>query len=44
VFPALALFHLDLKVVASFAEIALDAASNSYEPAMIAAQPAKRKK
>src|ERR1700757_3576931 len=32
VFSALALFHFDLKVVASGAKIALDAASNSYEP------------
>src|SRR5271170_493068 len=32
VFSALALFHLSLKVVASVAKIALDAASNTYEP------------
>ena len=32
VLSALALFHLDLKMVASLTKIALDAASNSYEP------------
>src|SRR3954466_1161369 len=44
VFSALALFHLDLKVIASNAKIALDAAPNSYEPGNYRRQGGEHKK
>src|SRR2546423_4441703 len=44
VFSALALFHLDLKMVASGTKFALDTAPNSYEPGNYRRQGRENKK